>query len=331
MSVGYPIFPGFKPGKTYTVPPAPVRSPTWSFKESYKFQNFLQQAVSGRTTVTKYWSNPLRLFEWKYGYIKDNPIDHNSFFPAAIPSTDFDMLKGFFIGMQGMGNEFAYTPPGYQSGGTWPVTAVSVTGSLVTFTATGAGTALASKINYPVLALHTAISALNNQYMYVVSTSGANTVVCSFTGASGSGGTAGCITVGNVLASPDANDNVELTYTTGSYPNLTGTSYAGTVVPVVESVQLIDPTTLVVYDGNGLNITSDISTLAPPNSVTPPSVYAPYVGYVIEFGTFTPSALPLTATYNMYFLCRFAEDMQEWDNFMAACWLGTIKFGQQRI
>jgi len=79
-------------------------------------------------------------------------------------------------------------------------------------------------------------SALSIPVHVRVSTSGANTVVCSFTGASGSGGTAGCITPLECLASPDANDNVELTYTTGSYPNLTGTSYAGTVVPVVESV-----------------------------------------------------------------------------------------------
>jgi hypothetical protein len=330
VSVGYPIFPGFKPGKTFTVPPAPVRSPTWNFKETFKFQNFLQQAVSGRTTVIKYWSNPLRLFEWKYGYIKDNPLDQNAFYPVAIPSTDFDMLKGFFIGMQGMGNEFAYTPPGYQSGGTWPVTAVAISGTVVTFTATGAGTALAAKVGYPILALNTGIAGINNQYMYVTSTSGANTVVCSFTGASGSAGTAGCITIGNVLANPDANDNVELTYTSGSYPNLSGTSYAGTVVPVVESVQLIDPTTLVVYDGNGLNITSDM-TLAAPNSVNPPTVYAPYVGYVLQFGTFTPAALPLTASFNLYFLCRFAEDMQEYENFMAACWLATIKFQQIRI
>lgn len=327
MSIAYPVFPGFKPANNYTVPPSPVRSPTWNFKETLRFQNDPQQAVSGRTTVTKYWSNPLRTFEWKYGYIKDNPTDHNPFYPVAIPGTDFAMLKGFYAAMQGSGNQFAYTPPEYVTGGTWAVSAVSITGNLVTFTASGAGTALASKIGYPVLALNTAVGAINGEYMYVVSTSGANTVVCAFTTGSTSGGSGGCITIGNVLGALDSNNNVELTYTSGSYPNFSGMAYAGTVVPVVESVQLADGLTL--YDGNGA-VLGGYSVNAP-NSVTPPLAYMPYVGYVISFSS-APTVFPITASYNLYYICRFPEDMQEYENFMAACWMtSSVKFVQDRI
>jgi hypothetical protein len=292
--------------------------------------NYPQTAVSGRTTITKYWSNPLRDFEWKYGYIKDNPTDHNPFYSVPVPNTDFGMLKGFYVAMQASGNQFAFCPPGYQVGGTWPVTAISISGNVVTFTATGAGTALASKIGFPIQVLNTGNSSINGQYMYVTSTTGANTVVCDFTTGSGTTGSGGIITIGEVLASPDANDNVELTFTIGSYPNFTGQAYAGTVVPVVESVQLIDTATLNVYDGNGNNINGDF-TLASPNSITPPVAYAPYVGYVLQFGTNTITT-PITASYSMYYLCRFGEDMQEYENYISQIWLASsVKFSQVRI
>ena len=331
MSVAYPIFPGFKPGQSMTAPPLPIRAPTWNYKESLHFQNYGQVAVSGRKTVTKYWSNPLHSWEWKYGYIKDSPTDHNNFYPVAVPSTDFQMLEAFYAGMQGSGNQFAYEPPYYQVGGTWPVTAVSIAGNLVTFTAAGAGTALASSIGLPLQALNTAVGAIDGQYMYIASVSGANTVVCKFVTSPTSGGSGGVITLGQVLTNPDSNDNVELVYTLGAYPTLSGQSYGGSVVPVTESVQLIDTATLVVYDGAGTNITSDM-TLAVPNSVTPPLAYMPYVGYVLQFGSFTPAVLPLTAKFNMYYLSRFSEDTLEADNFLTLLWsVSTFKFEQDRL
>ncbi len=336
MSVAYPIFPGFKPGQGWTAPPTPVRSPTWNYKETKRWLNFPQTAVSGKTTVTKYWSNPLRNFEWKYGYIDDDPtgnaygLRRNQFYTSPIPNSDFEMLESFYDGMQASGNQFAYTPPGSQTGGTWPVTAISITGSVVTFTATGAGTALASNIGRAVQAFNTGVAAINGKYLYIVSTSGANTVVCFSTVGSGTATAGGIITLGQVLAAPDTNDNVELTYTSGSYPTISGQSYGGSVVSITESVQLIDTSTLIVYDGAGTNINGNY-TLAVPNSITPPLAFAPYVGYVLEFGTYTPAALPLTASYNLYYICRFSEDTQEYENFMAMLWMSTIKFQQDRL
>lgn len=337
MSVGYPIFPGFKPGHSTIAPPMPIRAPKWNYKESLNWENYPQRSVSGRTTVTKYWSNPLRNFEWTYGYIVDNPLNPNSFYAqtdlAVVPNTDFEMLKAFYNGMQGTGNQFAFTPPYYKVGGTWKIGGITFAAASVTFTGLPAGTAvaLASSVGLPLLVLNSASSAINGLYLTILSVNtGSNTVTCAYSGGSGSVGAAGVITFGAVLQNPDANNNVELTYTSGSYPNLSGESYAGSVVTVVESVQLIDTSTLVVYDGNGNNINGDY-TLAAPNSITPPLVYAPYVGYVLQFGsnTITP---PITATYSLYYLCRFSEDTQQFENFLTMLWMAsTIKWQQERI
>jgi hypothetical protein len=73
-------------------------------------------------------------------------------------------------------------------------------------------------------------------------------------------------------------------------------------------------------------------TLAVPNSVTPPLAYMPYVGYVLQFGSFTPAVLPLTAKFNMYYLSRFSEDTLEADNFLTLLWsVSTFKFEQDRL
>ena len=333
MSLAVPIFPGFKPGKSYVAPGLPVGAPTWSYKETRSFKNFEQVSVSGRSTVTSYWSNPLRIFEWKYGYIFNNPVNHNPFYPVAIPHTDYEMLMGFFTGMQGIANQFAYTPPSYQVGGTWSVGGVTLTGSQVTFSSLPAGTAaaLASKIGLPLIPYNTLSAAINGKYMYIASVDlVSNTVTCTFTASANTYGAGGIITTGQTLSNLDANGNTELVYTSGSYPNLTGQTYAGTVVPVTESVQLIDAPTLVVYDGTGANITSHMTLIAP-NSVSPPLSYTPYVGYVLEFAAYTPAAYPLTASFNMYYLCRFAEDELETENFLTMLELAsTVKFKQVR-
>lgn len=338
MSVAYPIFPGFKPGRSFTAPPLPVRAPTWNYKEIPRFQNFRQVAVSGRSTVTKYWSNPLRDFEWKYGYIIDDPTNHNSFYPVAIPHTDFQMLRGFFIAMQGSGTQFAYMPPEAKVGGTWASTGnVQVANNLVTFSTLPAGTAtaLAGSIGLPLYAFNFATATfLNTKYMYIYSVNtSSNTVTCSFThGNYGPTTDTGVLTLGQLLADPDANDNTELVVTTGSYPNLTSVqTYAGTVVPVMESVQVIDTATFVLYDGAGTNITGH-ATLGAPNSITPPLAYTPYVGYVVQLGSYTPAALPLTASFTYFYLCRFSDDAQDFENYLTMLQMASsFRFQQVRI
>lgn len=343
MSISYAVFPGFKPGTVWTPPGVPVRSPMWSFHESDQFMNDVQRSVSGKATVTKYWSNPLRMFEWKYGYIKDNPADVGAFYTqtsgVTIPHSDFKMLRGFYRAMQGSGTQFALQPPDNYMGGTWSIGSGTFTATTVTFTsmATGAAAALSGLVGRPLLVLNSAASSLNGQYLTIFSVnSGLNQVTCLFNGGSGSFsgtlGSNGCVTLGAIQGTADSNDNIELVHTPGSYPAIsTSGTYGGSVTLVPESVQLIDTSTLVVYDGNGNNITSH-QTLATPNSITPPLSYQPYVGYVMQFGSYSIPSTPVTASYSLYYICRFSEDTQDYENFMTMLWLAnSVKFQQDRI
>lgn len=247
MAVAYPIFPDIAPGRSYTPPTMAqgrrisIGGMGWNVKETATWNNNRQQSVNGRVVVTQYWTNALWSWEFVYGmdsgFLSDNPASINTtIMPSNVPYTDLDILKGFYIAMQGGAQPFAYQP--YDS-------------AVVT----------------------------------------------------------------QALSAPDSNLNVELVHQVGGYPA------GGVMVQVNESVQVIDPSTLIVY-ANGSPTTA--FTLMPADTVSP------YQGLVLQFSG-SPS-LPLTATFNYYYLCRFSEDTQEYDNFAAMLWAcSSVKIEQVRL
>ena len=335
MSITQAIFPGLAPDQTYNRLLTPVRSPKWNWKETMTWNNKRQQAVNGRVVVVKYWPNPLWKWEYTYGYVKDRTFEGNPFYtPLPVPATDFEILKGFYAGTQGGGNEFAYQTPDTLRGGSLEavqvqpgptsnsaILSILATGLIVpsqlklsdTFYATGftsTATFLNSK-NLTVLQI----------YLQSPGASFFNILVSgSFTYSGGIvGGQTASLVGGQPLAAADANFNVELINTIGSYPStLVG---APLMNLVTESVQLIDTSTLVVYDGVGGT---------PSFTLNQPSTVAPYTGYVMTFAS--APTVPIRAAFQQYYLCRFSEDTQDYENFMSTVWLAkSVKFDQVRI
>lgn len=316
-----PIFPGFKPGQSWTAPGVPARAPGWRFKETDKWNNSSNQAINGRMSVVKYWLNPLWDWEWNYGYLKDNPTDLNPFYPLPIPATDLGVLRGFHGAMQGRGNQFLYQPPDSSIGGTMSITAVGPAGVANLWNLYGTNNASLGQ-----LASISGLSGadwLNGENLTVLAggaTFGYITVYFAhaaypFTADSG---TAFC---GQVLAAVDSNNSCELLHTYGAYPTmpLTGTPPAFTLT--TESVQVIDQDSLRVMANGG---SSPGYTLLPADS------YAPYQGLVLQFDE-TPTA-PVTYSANFYYACRFSDDSMNWENFQTMLYLcSKFDFEQDRL
>ena len=287
------------------------------------WNNKKQQAVNGRVYVTKYWPNPLWQWEWTYGYIKDNPNDSNPFYLYPIPATDFEVLKGFYAGVMGGGNPFAYQPPDSARGGIFGVTQVTVN-------VNGYAICQISGAIYPMrlgdrfyFYNFSVATWLNGQLGTVVQFNQANSVVTLLLATGGTRTTvadSGLIAGGQPLSNPDALGNVELVNTIGSYP--TNLSLNPTMALVTESVQLMDTSGLAIFNGVGASLTYTLNQ---------PGTVAPYQGYVATISG-SPT-LPLTAQYdNYYYRCRFSEDSQEYENWLAMLQLcKSVKFEQWRV
>lgn len=320
LTTNVPIFPGFKPGQSWTAPGVPARAPTWQFKETIKFNNSRQQSTSGRMSVLKYWPNPLWDFEWRYGYIKDNPQDQNTFYPYPIPATDLGVLRGFYGLVQG-GGQFLYQPPDSTYGGVMTVTGVaSVPGTTNLFNLYGTNNA--SLGHTASISGLSGATFLNNQNLQVIG-GGAGfgyievyIVHAAYPFAPDSG-TAFC----GQLLTVDSNNNAELTHTYGAWPTIPLTGTPPMSALITESVQVIDSTSLIIKANGG---SPPSSTLQPADSV------APYQGIVLEFSS-TPTA-PVVASFDWWYICRFAEDTVEWENFQAMLWSQSkFSFEQDRI
>lgn len=329
MAISFPVFPTLLPAQSFTLPVKPLRWPSWDVKRVPTFSNQRQQTVSGRTLVVKYWINPLWQWELTYENITDNPSSANPYYTVPISATDMEILVGFYCGMQGQGNEFAFQPPDSIRGGSFTITSAS-----------------ALTANIAVLGINPAISVgrlrmgdgihisglstatyLNGQNGVVIGRNDnplINTVTLSIptSGTHAAVTDSGTAVGGQILGNPDINGNVEVVNTIGSYPF--SITPAPTMVAAKESVQLIDLPTLTVYGGNGANLNANY-TVAAANTI------AGYEGLVLQFGGFSVTA-PLMATFTYFYICRFTEDTQEYDNFMAMLWkCSSVKFGQVRI
>src|SRR5208282_2617341 len=307
MSIAYPIFPTLAPGQSFVVPNQPLRGPGWSIKKTPTWSNERQTTTSGRTLVVKYWTNPLWKWEFTYEVILDNPSNANSFYTTPFPATDFEILQGFYCGMEGMGNEFAYQPPDSIRGGSFTITSVVVSPANVA--------TLGINVSVPVThlrlgdSLHVSglsvVTTLNGENGIVIGINPVtNSITLSITStthvlATDSGTAVG----GQPLSLPDANGNIEMVNTIGAYPNTLIASPS--VISATESVQLPDTSTIVIYS-NGTNVTSS-ATFSAADSISP------YQGVVAEFGVTSLSA-PITASFTYYYLCRFSEDIQEFEN-----------------
>lgn len=324
MSISFPIFPTLAPGQSYTVPGEPLRGPGWSIKKTPTWSNERQQTTSGRTLVVKYWVNPLWKWEFTYEVMFDNPNFSNGFYTTPFPATDFEIMQGFFCGMEGQGNEFAYQPPDSVRGGSFTITSV--------FVGTVNVAVLGINPSVPVTRLRlgdslhitglSVVTGLNTENGTVIGIDPVNSKITlsitiathAFTADSGTA------VGGQPLSALDASGNVEIVNTIGAYPN---TLVASPVInSVVESVQLVDTSTIIIY-GNGTNVTGS-ATFAAADSI------APYQGVVAQFGL-TSVATPITASFSYYYLCRFSEDTQEFENFMAMLWKATVKIDQVRM
>src|SRR5208282_264164 len=324
MSIAYPIFPTLAPGQSFVVPNQPLRGPGWSIKKTPTWSNQRQTTTSGRTLVVKYWTNPLWKWEFTYEVILDNPNNANSFYTTPFPATDFEILQGFYCGMEGMGNEFAYQPPDSVRGGSFTITSVVVSPANVA--------TLGINPSVPVTRLRlgdnlyisglSVVTALNTENGTVIGINPVtNSVTLSITSTThASTADSGTAVGGQPLSLPDGNGNIEMVNTIGSYPN---TLIAAPVVDTaVESVQLPDTSTIIIYS-NGSNVTGSC-TFAAADSISP------YQGVVAQFGA-TSLTAPISASFSYYYLCRFSEDSQEFENFMAMLWKATVKIDQVRI
>jgi hypothetical protein len=317
------VFPGFKPGQSFALPPNPIRHSTWNYKETAKWNNSRQQAINGRAFVLRYWTNPLWDWEWTYGSVLfDDPSGEfyglNPFYPQPIPATDKQILQAFYNSMQG-GSQFAYQPADSLVGGTMTITGVYGNNNL--FTIYGANTASLGQIAS--ISGLTGANFLNAQNLTVLACS-PTWILVYFVHANyaytADSGTAFC---GQPLT-VDANNNAELVHTTGAFPTLLSGAPVGTPTQytlVTESVQLIDSATLVVKANGG----------APPSStLLPADTVAPYQGLVLQFSS-APTA-PVTAAFRYYYPARFSEDTQELSNFMALLWTcSSVQFSQDRL
>jgi hypothetical protein len=326
MAIAYPIFPIQLPGQSFIQPAQPIRGgPSWNVKQTATFNNHKYMAVNGRSLVVKYWNNPLWKWEFIYEQLFNNPSNPNAYYPVPIPETDFEMLSGFYVGMQGQGNIFAYQPPDSARGGTFIVVSVVVNTPNVAILGISGGSPLTQLRLGDGLHCSTFSVAtyLNGQNGTVI----AFDVVNSFITLSiPTGGTHALVTDsglaigGQPLSAPDANNNIEVVHTIGGYPSTLSTSPINTLV--TESVQVLELTSPppVVYS-NGSSVSYTI--LAPEST-------SPYQGYVFHFSS-TP-ATPITAYFNYYYPCRFAEDTQEYENFMTMLWsCSAVKISQTRF
>jgi hypothetical protein len=328
LSTVAPIFPGFQPGQSTADPTTPVRWPGWNITQAARFNNFRQQTVNGKMLVVKYWSSPLWQWDWVYEAILDNYLKQNPYYNLPIPYTDFEILKGFFAAMQGGGNLFLYQPPDSQIGGSMGagvITSVQITSNIATLKINNAS-GIARHGLYIVPSGLTGANFLNAQTLQILYAD-AGTVKVPFTHANyGPTADSGTAVVGQLLSATvlnplDSKYYTELVHLIGGYPTipLSGTPSATTAV--TESVQAVQLTGLTVYAAG-----SSVS----PTLITAANATPPYTGITLQFNA--NQSTPIIWYGQFYYLCRFPDDVMEWENFAAMLWLQkSFKFEQVRI
>lgn len=323
------------PGQNTNILPSAFRGPAWSIKKSPQYEGIYQQSTSGRTTVVTLARNPLWHWEFTFEVIFDDPNKPNSFFTVPFPATDMEELTSFYSSVQGAGL-FAYQPPDSARGGIFKALSVTVPiNGLAAITTDGVTPVTNLKLGDILVGnSFTSATYLNGATATVV---GINPLINAFTVSVSTSGTHTLVSdtgkmLGGQLLSVDANNVTELVNTIGSYP-LTITASPSTAM-TVEAVQLINIETLGFYSAGvfypNYKITKDYTKLGQALYITKSGASAaPYSGITVQFNS-TPTA-PLTAAFNYYYLCKFSDDTQEYDNFITTLWAcSQIKIQQTK-
>ena len=329
-----PVLPIAFPGQNTSSPPNTFRGPSWSVKKSAEYSSILQHTTAGRTTVVTLARNPLWHWEFTFEVILDDPNRPNAFFTIPFPATDMEELTSFYSSVQGAGT-FAYQPPDSARGGNFVATSVNVpTNGLAAITTDGTTPVTNLKLGDVLVGNNfTSATYLNGASATVV---GINPLISAFTVSVVTSGTHALVSdtgniVGGQLLSVDVNNYVELVNTIGTYPLTISTSPSTRMA--VESVQLIDVETLAFYS-NGVffpnyKITRDFSKTGRALYITKGQGIAPYSGVTVQFQASTTA--PVTASFNYYYLCKFSDDTQEFENFTTTLWANSaIKIQQTK-
>lgn len=84
-----------------------VRGLSWTERNlAPQMATIVQRSYSGRSLRIPKWQNPLWKWNFVWDYIKDKDVQAGN-----SPYTDLQVLMGFFLKVQGAGQEFAYQPP----------------------------------------------------------------------------------------------------------------------------------------------------------------------------------------------------------------------------
>lgn len=331
-----PILPIIFPGQNTNIPAGTnaFRGPAWSVKKKPEYYSILQHATSGRTTVVTLARNPLWYWEFTFELILDDPNRPNKFFTIPFPATDIEELTSFYSKVHGVGL-FAYQPPDSARGGSFTAISVNVpTNGLAAIVTDGATPVTNLKLNDILVGNgFTSATYLNGVTATVV---GINPLINAFTVSAPTSGTHSLVSdtgkmAGGQLVSVDSSNYCELVNALGTYPLTISSSAAPNMV--VESVQLIDIQTLAFY-ANGVFypnyvITKDYSKIGSAIYITKGQGVAPYSGITVKFNS-TPAA-PITAAFNYYYLCKFSDDTQDYENFLAYLWsCSSIKIQQTK-
>lgn len=332
LGIGIPVLPISVAGQFFSPLLTPTRGPGWSVKKTPVFSSIKQQAVTGKTYVIPQRNCPLSKFEFTFQVLSDDPRATNPFYTAPITGTDLESLTGFYTAMQGAG-DFAYQPPDHFRGGVFSVSAVQVkvnglaicssTASITNLKLgdilTGSGFTTATYLNGhvgTVVNINYALKTITLQ----ITTGGTHSFATD----------TGTLTGGQPLANADSNIMTEIVNTTGSYSPILLTS---SITQIREPVQLIDTASLIIYDGTGTSVSytlmnaTDLGSCSRVDSTI--NQYYPYQGLVVQFSS--PPTPPISCQYSYYYPCRFSEDTQEYENFMALLYsLSSVKIEQVR-
>jgi hypothetical protein len=320
-------------GQSTNLPLNAVRGVGWSVKKSAKYFSIPQQSTSGVSTVVILARNPEWHWEFTFEILLDNPNQPNSFYTIPFPATDIEELTSFYSSAQGAG-KFAYQPPDSARGGTFVVTTVNVpTNGLVAITTDGATPVTNLKLGDILVGNSFSLATYLNRAAATVV--GINPLISAFTIAVSTSGIHAPVTDNGQMVGGQplivTNNTCELVSTIGTVP-LTITSSPSTSL-TVEAVQLIDKETLTFYS-NGVRLLN--YTIDRTFALTGRAMYiakgkgvSPYQGISVSFLS-TPTN-PVTASYNYYYLCKFSDDTQEYDNFVATLWAcSSIKIQQTK-
>ena len=88
--------------------PSAIRGLAWPVMKSSKESTIVQIGPNGTTTRNPQWINPMWDWTLTYEYLKASPYDVQAIYA---PYTDYAVLQGFYLAMNGQANDFLFDDP----------------------------------------------------------------------------------------------------------------------------------------------------------------------------------------------------------------------------